>query len=727
LHGSEGARRCDEQELSVSESCRFENLLAPGRIGSLALRNRLIMSPMGSNLAQEDGHLGERIKRYYEERARGGVGLIIVGVGAISFPAGACNPNQVAISDDAFLPGLTDLSQRVHAHGAKLAIQLQHAGKVAVRDMAAGRPMWVPSELPYKRGDLTDDLTPEELQAFVKSFTGEGAGMFYREMSSADIAKITADFADAADRARRAGFDAVELHAGHGYLLSSFLSPASNKREDDYGGSVENRSRFLVEVIRAVKQRVGADFPVWCRIDAKEFRIEGGISEPDARRTAELAEAAGADAIHVSAYADSSSGVAFTDAPLVHQPRGYVRLAEGIKKRVGIPVIAVGRIEPEEADAIVAAGQADFIAMARKLLADPELPRKLAEGRPQDVRPCIYCYTCVGNIFLNRATCCAVNPATGLEAEFEIEPAARPRRVLVAGGGPAGMEAARVAALRGHRVTLCEKRDRLGGTLLFSSLVYEANGRLAEWLEAQVRGLPIELQLGREVTPELVKELAPDVVLVAVGARREPPAIPGVDRSNVLGGDDLRSLMTGDDGSAAARKLSLGQRAVLGVGSLLGVSERIGLARELTRRWMPLGKRVAVVGGGLVGIELAEFLVERGREVTVLEESKSFAAEMSPPRRWRALHGLREHGVRLLSQVQVQGIEDRGVVFSSGEGENRVLEIDSVILATGVLENTQLAEALAALGGEVRQLGDCSGVGYIQGAMLDAARAARAI
>ena len=713
----------------MAEPCRFESLLAPGRIGSLALRNRLVMAPMGSNLAQEDGHLGERIKRYYEERAKGGVGLIIVGVGAISFPAGACNPNQVAISDDAFLPGLSDLAQRVHAHGAKLAIQLQHAGKVAVRDMAVGRPMWVPSEIPFKRGDLTDDLTPEELQHFVKNFTGERAGMFYREMSLADIAQLTGDFADAAERARRAGFDAVELHAGHGYLLSSFLSPASNKRQDEYGGSVENRSRFLVEVIRAVKERAGPDFPVWCRIDAKEFRIEGGISEPDARRTAELAEAAGADAIHVTAYADSSSGVAFTDAPLVHQPCRYVPMAEAIKKCVKIPVMAVGRIEPEEADAIVAAGQADFIAMARKLLADPELPRKLAEGRPQDVRPCIYCYTCVGNIFLNRATCCAVNPATGNEAEFGIEPAEHPRRVLVVGGGPAGMEAARVATLRGHRVTLCERRDRLGGTLFFSSLVYEVNGKLAEWLETQVRSLPVDLQLGREVTPELVRELAPDVVLVAVGARRELPAIPGADRDEVLGGDDLRSLMTGDDGQAAARKLSLPQRTALGVGKLLGVSERIGLARRLTRHWMPLGKRVAVVGGGLVGIELAEFLVERGREVTVLEESQSFAAEMSPPRRWRALHGLREHGVRLLSQVQVQAIEDRGVVFAAvgGEGESQVLEIDSVIMATGVLEDTALAEAIAALGGEVHQLGDCSGVGYIQGAILDAARTARAI
>jgi 2,4-dienoyl-CoA reductase (NADPH2) len=711
----------------VSKRGEFEHLLAPGRIGSLEVRNRILMSPMGSNLAQEDGHLGERIKRYYEERASGGVGLIIVGVGAISFPAGACNPNQIAISDDAFLPGLSDLTRRVHAHGAKIAIQIQHAGKVAVRDIVDGRPMWVPSVVPYKGGDLTNDLTPDELQRFVSNFTRPGAKMAYHEMTPEDVAHLVTTFADASERAQRAGFDGVELHAGHGYILSSFLSPATNKRQDEYGGPLENRARFLVETIRAAKARVGADFPVWCRIDSKEFRTAGGITEEDARHTAELAEAAGADAIHVSAYADSTSGAAFTEAPLVHQPCGYVALAEGIKRRVGIPVIAVGRIEPGEGNALIADGKADFIAMARKLLADPELPNKLRDGRPEDVRPCIYCYTCVGNIFLNAATCCAVNPATGREDEFPIEEAKAKKRVLVVGGGPAGMEAARVAALRGHGVVLCEKRERLGGTLFFSSLVYEVNGKLAEWLETQVRKLPVELRLGREVTPALVKELAPDVVLVAVGARREAPAIPGVDRPEVLSGDDLRRLLTGGDPGAATRKLPLHQRVVLGMGSLLGLSSRLALARQLTRHWMPLGKRVAIVGGGLVGIELAEFLSERGREVAVLEEGTTFAAQMAPPRRWRALHELRERGVDLRSQVRVEAIRDEGVTFLDEEEGRHTVAVDSVILAAGARDNRGLAEAIAGLGPEVHSIGDCDGVGYIEGAILDGARAARQI
>jgi 2,4-dienoyl-CoA reductase (NADPH2) len=711
----------------MSHPQSFPHLLAPGRIGSLELRNRIVMSPMGSNLAERDGHIGERIKRYYEERARGGAGLIIVGVGAIAFPAGACNPNQIAISDDVYLPGLTDLADRIRRHGAKLAIQLQHAGKVATQDIGAGRPLWVPSALPPKVGDLFDDLTPEEVAGVTEYFSRRGAKLRSHEMSKSDIEELVEMFADAADRARRAGFDAVEIHAAHGYIVSSFLSPATNKREDEYGGPLENRGRLLVEVIRAIKDRVGAGFPVWCRLDGREFRTENGITVEQGRRTAELAEAAGADAIHVSAYADPTSGVAFTDAPLVHEACGYVPLAEGIKRRVEVPVIAVGRIEPEEAEAILMADKADFIAMGRKLLADPELPLKLGEGRPEDVRPCIYCYTCVGKIFLNQPNCCAVNPATGREAEFEIEPAETPRRVLVVGGGPAGMEAARVAALRGHRVTLCEKSERLGGTLLFSSLVYEPNGKLAEYLERQVRELPIDLRLGQEVTSRFARDQKPDVVLVAVGGGHREPAIPGEDRPQVLAGGDLHALMTGGDKRVAEEKLSLRQRAMVGVGGLLGVADHISRARALTRRWMPMGKRVAIIGGGLVGVELAEFLCERGREVCILEEGDTLAVEMALPRRWRVLHGLREHGVALLTAVRVEEITDEGVVYTAGDGARSTALVDTVILAASPGENLGLAKALEGLGVEVHLLGDCHGVGYIEGAIMEAARIARTI
>ncbi len=700
----------------------FEHLLAPGRIGSLTLRNRILMTPMGSNLAEPNGEVGERIQAYYEARAKGGAGCLIVGVGAICWPEGACNPNQVAISNDRFLPGLSALTERVHRHGAKIAIQLQHASKVAIRDIAAGRPMLVPSLPKPKATDLMNDLTPQERAVFVADYTKKGATVAYEVMTKERIAEIVERFAEAAERAQRTGFDAVELHAGHGYLLSSFLSPASNQRDDEYGGSLENRARFLVEVIRAAKQRVGSDFPVWCRIDSKEFETEGGIGVEDAQRTAELAEAAGADAIHASAYADPSKGFAFTVAPLVHTPGGYIEFAKGIKRCVHIPVIAVGRIEPARAEELIASGGADFVAMGRKLLADPELPNKLGEGRPEDIRPCIYCYTCVGKIFLNEGLRCAVNPATGCEFERSDSPAAVVKRVLIIGGGPAGMEAARVAATRGHEVILCEKSKRLGGTLFFASLAYEANGELVRWLDTQVRKLDIDLRLDCEVTPALVAELAPDAVVVAVGAVREAPPIPGVDRPEVLTGDDLRHLITGGDKSVAARKLSRTQRAVMGVGKLAGATDGVDRIRELTKLWMPLGKRVVVIGGGLVGLELAEFLLERGRQVVVLESSETFGSELAPPRRWHLLHALRSHGARLIVGARVEEIGEEGVIWLDAEDTRATEPADSILLAIGTTENRSLGEALAKQHAEVHLIGDCSGVGYIEGAIAEGNR-----
>jgi len=710
----------------MSRPRRLDQLLSPGRIGALEVPNRIVMTPMGSNLAEPDGTLGPRIIRYYEERARGGVGLLIVGVAAVAHPAGTCNPNQVGISDDSFLPGLRELCERVHAAGARIAVQLQHAGKIATRDMATGRPMLVPSVPERKFGDLMNDMTAEEAHLFTRDLTTQGAGIHYREASEADLAQIVDQFTAAAERAQRAGFDAVELHAGHGYLLSSFLSPASNHRTDAYGGPLENRARLLVETIRSCKAAVGSDFPLWCRIDAVEYRTEGGITFEDALETAGLTEKAGANAIHVSAYADSMSGVAFTDAPLVHRPGGYVEYAAGIKRRVDIPVIAVGRIEPEDADRLIGEGRADFVAMGRKLLADPELPRKLDDRRPEDIRPCIYCYTCVGEIFLNRASRCAVNPASGRESDDEIEPAEAPRHVLVVGAGPAGMEAARVAALRGHRVTLCEKDRRPGGTALFSALVYPPNRRLVEYLEAQVRKLPIDFRLNTAVTSELVGELSPDVVLVAAGAIRELPEIPGVAGRHVLGGDDLRNLLSGRGGEALA-KLSPGPRALLRATGLLGINRNIDWVRSLTRLWMPIGRRVVVLGGGLVGIELAEFLHARGRHVTVVEEGRDLAPEMAMPRRWRALYELRQAGVELLKETRVESIQAASVAVCDAAGELRSIEADSVVIATGTRSNPEVAKHLSKHCDDVRVIGDAERVGYLDGAMNSAARVAREI
>lgn len=698
----------------------FSPLLQTARIGTLELRNRIVMAPMGSNFAESDGTCGERIQAYYEARAKGGAGLLTMGACAIAYPAGTCEPFQVGLSHDDFIPGLAALAQRVHRHGAKIAMQLQHAGKTATRDLAAGRELWVPSIPPASKTDIMKTFTTEELSTFVGGM-GKTRPQF-RVMSTEDIALMVDTFATAAARAQRAGFDGVELHAAHTYMLAGFLSPYYNHREDAYGGPLENRARMLLETIAAVKARTGGDFPVWVRLDAEELRTPGGITLPDAIATAKLCEAAGADAISVSAYATLTTGIAFTEAPLVHQPGGFIANATAVKKAVSVPVIAVGRIEPDAAAQGISAGQFDFVAMARKMLADPEIPIKLERNRPQDIRPCIYCYACVSQIFINQRVKCSVNAQTGHEFETPLTPATQPRHVLIVGGGPAGMEAARVAALRGHRVTLAERSDRLGGTLFFAALAYPENGKLLDYLLEQVKQLPIEVRLSTEVDAAFVAQLQPDTVVVASGARRAAPAIPGAGQSHVWSGDELRRLMTGDRADEIARaKLSLTERAMFKVGGVLRVTDSTQALQSLSKLWMPLGKQVLIVGGGLVGLELAEFLLARGRQVTVLEPTDKAGRELSIVRRWRVLEAVTQHG-QLHLNATVQEIGRREVIWLDAQGEQQRTPADSVVIAIGAEADDSVANVLADCGLPVQRIGDCAGVNYIEGAMHEGHR-----
>ena len=704
----------------------YAPLLQPGQIGSLQLKNRIALAPMGENFGGLDGHATEKTQAYYEERARGGAGLIILGTTAVSWPSGTSEPHQLGISSDDFIPTLAQVVRRVHVHGAKVAIQINHSGKVAANDRAHGREMWVPSVPPALPPNASmRTITPQELSTFV------GVGPHpdrYRVMDEADIAQMIEWYAAAAVRAQQAGFDAVEVHCAHNYLIAGFLSPYFNQRTDGYGGSYENRTRLMRELLTEVRRRVGPDYPIWVRLDAEEMHTPGGITLEEALQTARLCEQLGVNAISVASYARLTRGSDFTDAPIPQKSGAYLEFANAFKRVVRIPIIVAGRIEPEVGAAAIAAGEADFIAMGRKLLADPELPNKLLAGQPEAIRPCIYCYACVSEIFVNRGIKCAVNAQTSHESTAPIVPAEHAKHVLIVGGGPAGMEAARMAVLRGHRVTLVERSDRLGGTLFFAGLAYPENGRLLDYLVRQMQHPRIEVLLRTTVDAALLQRLQPDEILVATGASRAAPAIEGAQQTHVWSGDELRRLMTGDGAEEIAKaKLSLAERALFKAGGMLGVTDSTQAIQGLSKLWMPLGKRVVIIGGGLVGLELAEFLLARGRQVTVLEPGTHAGTELPIVRRWRVIEAVQDHG-QLHLQAQVQRIERKQVVWLNKKGEGQSTEADSVVLALGAEPDARVAEQLQALTSlPVRRLGDSAALGYIEGAMHSGHHAGRTI
>ena len=706
----------------MDQQIKYPLLASPASIGNLKLRNRMIMAAMGSNFASEDGHTTEQLTAYYEKRAQGGIGLIILETSAITWPAGASMPNMIGFSKDEFIPSLKSLTQRIHQHGSKIAAQLNHSGKIAQEDVIAGRPIPVPSIPKSEPSDMFGLLTQDEIMNFIKAGGPDGKGPRYHELSADEIQQEVQHFVDAAKRAKAANFDAIEIHAGHGYLISSFLSPAVNKRTDKYGGTPEKRAKLLVDIISQIKNQL-KDFPILVRLDANEYRIENGITPNDFLITASMAQDAGADAIDVSAYGNTSKGIAFTEAPLVHEPGGFLNFVKMAKKELTIPIIAVGRIELDVAEKGLRNNEFDFLAMGRKILADPDLPNKIISGQEQLIRPCIYCYVCVSQIFINKPMMCAVNSQLGNEHRNEhiIHSKADKKRILVIGAGPSGMESARLLAMQGHHVEIWEKDKDIGGTVRVAALAYEPNGRLINYLKNSLDELNVLIRLKTLATTKSVQDFNPDHVIVAVGANRNAPSIKGKNNRNVFDGEELRGLLFGSD-AQAIKKLSLIQQLILKVGRATQLLRNISALRFLSKIWMPIAKNIVVIGGDLVGLELAEFLVERGRTVKVLEPSGSLGPNLSIVRRSRVVHMLKEHKVDLLTNVTIKEIDGQEVIFDHEEAQ-KSLQADQVIIALGADTNSELSDELTNLNMSLTSIGDCTSVGYIHGAIADARKA----
>lgn len=688
----------------------FPHLMAPGRIGPMETTNRIVLPAMDMNVS-EHGEIEQAEIDHYVARAEGGAGLIITGACAIAFPFGAASMKEPGLSEDKFIPGLKALADAVHAAGSKLCIQSTHHGKVARVDTANGRPVLAPNQPDYKYDmSALADSTPAELGKMGAATAGKQ--IVYRDMSAEDISWLIETWADAAERIAKSGADAIEIHAAHGYILGVFLNQRDNKRTDEYGGSLANRARLACEVIKAVKERVGNQLAILVRVSGEEYGQEGGLTLEEAIGASKMFVQAGADSIHVTGWGRNPFDN-FTDGPLPNKVGAYLENAAEIKKHVSVPVIAVGRMLPEISEKALAAGQIDFAAMGRQLLADPELPNKIRDGKFDQVRPCINCYLCVAENFFDDTPFCAVNPALGNEALLPLKPASATKHVVVVGAGPAGLESARVLTERGHRVTVIDKSDRLGGTMWFSTMTTPDNERLLKWFKSEIKRLNIAVKLNTKATVESIRALHPDQVIVATGAVRPKPDFPGGDLPNVQTGDTLRAMMLG---TATAEEAGAVLSTLGKLGRLSGVTKSPEFVRQFTKFWLPMGKNVVVIGGSLVGLELAEFLAERGRNVTLLHETQQLGLPLAMPRRWTAVKDATEHGVKIHRNVKITRITEKTVEWIEGE-QSFSAPAAMVVYADGTTSAAPLADELREAGFAVDVVGDAGEVNYIHGAI----------
>lgn len=630
----------------MSAGAQDPGLFSPGILGGLRLKNRLVMPAMTSNYACRDGRVTRRMVDYYAARSAGGVGMIVVEAACVESPRGKGMINELDISSDACLPGLKQLSYAIRGQGSCAAIQLHHAGSLRLFAEPIPEPPIAPSSLRYRGFD-----TP-------------------REAGAKEIRSLQNRFAQAAERAKKAGFQAVELHGAHGYLICQFLSPLTNRRTDPYGGSLENRVRFFAETINQVREAVGPGFPVICRVSADEF-AEGGLEADEAEGIARHLEQAGADAIHVSVSStpEKSRRELMSNVPPMELPEGtWVHLAERIRKACRIPVIAVGRIHtPALAEEVLASGRADFIAVGRALIADPQWPNKVREHRIEEIRPCIACNNCIHRVLSKEDLSCTVNPLAGREREENPSSVAgAPKRVLVLGGGPAGMEAALAATSRGHFCEIWERSGDLGGLLHLAAVPpgKQTLQRFCEFLITQVQKAGVQIRTRLLWQEQDIQRFGPDAIVVATGSQAGRPSFSGADEEHVFTG------------------------------------------REVLGKKIQTGGRVVVVGGGDHGCEVAQFLAEEGKTVTLVERLPWLAQDLEPIRRRIRMKRLGEMGVLLLLETKVCRHAGGTVTVVSGDGQVQEIEADTVVVCAEPTPDRETLERVRRLAPEVYTAGD---------------------
>jgi 2,4-dienoyl-CoA reductase-like NADH-dependent reductase (Old Yellow Enzyme family)/thioredoxin reductase len=643
----------------------FPKLSEPGYIGDLRIKNRFVMAPACTNYSNPDGSVTPRLLKHYQVRAQGGVGLVIVEFSYIDNGASKSLHGQLGIYDDQLLPGLSLLARVIHEYGAKAAIQIEHAG---LQRSIKSYPIVAPSRV-------------------WKEYLGGHGGIIPTELSIEEIQKIVVSFGEAALRAKSAGFDMVEIHGAHGYLINQFLSSYTNRRTDMYGGDLGERMRFPLEVVKKVRDSVGKDYPVGIRINGNDY-INEGVTIEDAKIFAKELEKEGIAVLHVSAGVHKLRSRMIE--PMLLPIGNKIQLAEAIKSVVNIPVIASGSIvTPELAEEILEKGKADFVSMARPLFADPEFPKKALGGRSKEIRPCIRCNDgCLQRgTFAAQAVKCTVNPSTGFEEWLDYSPTATPKRVLVIGGGPGGMEAAVTAASRGHSVTLMEKADALGGRLIEASVPSFKKDlrRLIDYYSVQVQRLGVKVILEKEATVEDIRSKEYDVVIVATGGRLKSPHDIGVAGSGVL---NFVEVLQG---------------------------------KEITER------EVIIAGGGTVGCEVALFLAEKGRKVRIVEMLGEIGSDIDSLTREVLLERFQEHGVECFTDRRVIEITEEGVLTVDSSGKKHHIGGRAIVWATGFSGNTSLFEQASQYGLEVHAVGDCLEARKIYEAIHEANRAGRQV